>query len=161
MHPEFSRHIQQITDETGKELKGEDIYAEFRKEYLDVAGPWALVNYEINAKLDTDDEGQEVHNVGINATLKFNGNLVKLEGQGNGPIDAFFHGLQSLDAPTVHFLSYDEHALSEGADSLAVCYIQAADSKGRSNFGVGVDSSINAASLKALLCAVNRIQANL
>ena len=160
MHPEFSRRIQKITDDTGRELKGEEIYGEFRKQYLDLDGPWSLVNYEINAKLDTDAEGKEIHNVGIHCTLKYKGEEMKVEGQGNGPIDAFFHALQSIDAPQVHFLSYDEHALTEGADSQAVCYIQVADSKGRSNFGVGVDSSINAASLKALLCAVNRIELN-
>ena len=31
MHPEFSRTIQKITDETGKELKGSDIFNEFSK----------------------------------------------------------------------------------------------------------------------------------
>lgn len=159
MHPEFSRKIQIITDETGKELKGTDIFEEFSKEYLDVNAPWALVNYEINARLDVDDQGMEQHNVGIKCTLNYKGEQMKLEGHGNGPIDAFFHALQSTSAPKIHFLSYDEHALSEGADSQAVCYIQIADSKGRSIFGVGVDNSINAASLKALLCAVNRIEA--
>ena len=131
------------------------------KEYLEIKSPWSLVNYEINARLDVDDKGDEVQSVGINCSLKYNGELMKLEGQGNGPIDAFFHALQATSAPKVHFISYDEHALSEGADSQAVCYIQVADSKGRSHFGVGVDNSINAASLKALLCALNRIEASL
>ncbi|MDA3958309.1 2-isopropylmalate synthase [Oceanispirochaeta sp.] len=160
MHPEFSRKIQLITDDTGKELKSQEIFEEFSKEYLNVKTPWSLVKYEINARLDVNDDGLEQHNVGIDCTLKYKGEQMKLEGQGNGPIDAFFHALQSTSAPKVHFLSYDEHALTEGADSQAVCYIQVADSKGRSYFGVGVDSSINAASLKALLCAVNRIEGN-
>ncbi len=86
------------------------------------------------------------------------GKSFHLEGHGNGPIDAFFHALQGSGAPKVDFISYDEHALSEGADSQAVCYIGVSDSKGRPFFGVGVDSSINAASLKALLCAINRIE---
>ncbi|MDC7234937.1 MAG: 2-isopropylmalate synthase [Spirochaetales bacterium] len=159
MHPEFSRKIQKITDDTGKELKGQEIFDVFSKEYLEVNAPWSLMNYEINARLDVDADGQEKHNVGISCTLKYKGEELKITGHGNGPIDAFFHALQSTDAPKVHFLSYDEHALSEGADSQAVCYIQAADSKGRSIYGVGVDNSINAASLKALLCALNRIEA--
>jgi 2-isopropylmalate synthase len=160
MHPEFSRKIQMITDETGKELKGAEIFEEFSKEYLTVKSPWSLVKYEIKASMDVDTNGEEKNTVGISCSLKYKGELMTVEGQGNGPIDAFFHALQSTSAPKVHFLSYDEHALSEGADSQAVCYIQVADSKGRSYFGVGVDSSINAASLKALLCAVNRIEAN-
>jgi len=159
MHPEFSRKIQEITDETGKELKGAEIFEEFTNEYLKQNGSWALVSYEINARLDVNDSGEEQHNVDISCTLKYKGEKLKVEGRGNGPIDAFFHALQSTEAPKVHFLSYDEHALTEGADSQAVSYIQVADSKGRSFFGVGVDGSINAASLKALLSAVNRIEA--
>ncbi|PID60614.1 2-isopropylmalate synthase [candidate division KSB3 bacterium] len=158
MHPEFSQVIQKITDKTGKELKPKDIYKAFRQEYLDVNQPWALLNYEINARLDINREGQAQHNVGIACSLKFKGKEMMLEGQGNGPIDAFFNALQGTAASRFHFLSYDEHALSEGADSQAVCYIQTADSKGRTHFGVGVDSSINGASLKALLCALNRIE---
>jgi len=158
MHPEFSGVIQQITDDTGRELKGKEIYEVFSREYLENSGPWSLVQYEINARLDVNKAGAEQHNVGISCTLDYRGEQLKLEGSGNGPIDAFFHALQGTEAPGVKFLSYDEHALSEGADSQAVCYIQVADGKGRSFFGVGVDSSINAASLKALLCAVNRIE---
>ena len=158
MHPEFSSIIQKITDETGNELKGEEIFEVFSREYLDDSGPYSLVEYEINAKLDAKKSAAEKHNVEIKCTLDYHGEILKLEGHGNGPIDAFFHALQGSDAPKVKFLSYDEHALSEGADSQAVCYIGVADSKGRPFFGVGVDNSINAASLKALLCALNRIE---
>jgi 2-isopropylmalate synthase len=160
MHPEFSRIIQKITDETGKELKGQDIFDIFSQEYLQEDGPYTLSQYEINAKLDGKKTGADKHSVGIKCTLDYKDKSLDLEGKGNGPIDAFFHALQGTDAPKVKFLSYDEHALSEGADSQAVCYIGVSDSKGRPYFGVGVDSSINAASLKALLCAINRIDKN-
>ncbi len=158
MHPEFSGVIQKITDDTGKELKGEEIYEVFSREYLDDSGPYSLVDYEIHAKLDSKKTEGSKHDVGIKCALDYHGETLELEGHGNGPIDAFFHALQGSNAPKVNFLSYDEHALSEGADSQAVCYIGVSDSKGRPFFGVGVDSSINAASLKALLCAINRIE---
>lgn len=158
MHPEFSGIIQKITDDTGKELKGGEIFEVFSREYLEESGPYSLVQYEINAKLDVKKSGGEKHNVGINCSLDYHGATMDLKGHGNGPIDAFFHALQGTKAPEVNFLSYNEHALSEGADSQAVCYIGVSDSKGRPFFGVGVDSSINAASLKALLCAINRIE---
>ncbi len=158
MHPEFSSIIQRITDETGNELKGEEVYEVFSREYLDDSGPYSLVDYEIHAKLDSKKSDAEKHDVGIQCALDYHGEILHLEGHGNGPIDAFFHALQGSGAPKVDFISYDEHALSEGADSQAVCYIGVSDSKGRPFFGVGVDSSINAASLKALLCAINRIE---
>ncbi len=43
MHPEFSSIIQRITDETGNELKGEEVYEVFSREYLDDSGPYSLV----------------------------------------------------------------------------------------------------------------------
>ena len=43
-----------------------------------------------------------------------------------------------------------------GSDSRAVAYIHLRDQSGRDVFGVGVDSNINLAPLKGILCAINR-----
>ncbi len=55
-------------------------------------------------------------------------------------------------------LDYVEHALSAGGDARAAAYLECAI--GPSVFwGVGIDSSITRASLKAITCAVNRAAA--
>jgi len=86
--------------------------------------------------------------------------MLELRGHGNGPIDAFFHALKDSGQidKDVKLNSYSEHALSKGADSKAVAYIQVVSKDGREFFGVGIDPSINGASLKAALCALNRME---
>ncbi len=158
MHPEFSSIIQKITDQTGRELKGEEIHNSFVKEYLENGHIFKLHRYEINAVLNDDEKGEKHNSVEITTHLEDNGKMLELKGHGNGPIEAFFHALKKTnDMPDVTISSYSEHALSEGADSKAVAYIQVESTNGDKCFGVGIDPSINGASLKALLCALNRI----
>jgi 2-isopropylmalate synthase len=52
--------------------------------------------------------------------------------------------------------NYHEHALSFGAEASAIAYIQIKLGDGRKCWGAGVDTSIELASIKALLSAVNR-----
>ena len=159
MHPEFSSIIQNITDETGRELKGVEIYDAFMKEYLENGNKFKLHRYEINAILNDDEVGEKHNSVEIKANLEENGEMIELQGHGNGPIDAFFQAMKSTrHIGDVKLSSYSEHALSEGADSKAVAYIQVETKEGLACFGVGIDPSINGASLKALLCALNRLE---
>ncbi len=158
MHPEFSSVIQKITDQTGKELKGDGIYSAFVKEYLENGNIYKLHGYKINAILNDDETGEKHNSVEISAQLEINGEVVEMSGHGNGPIDAFSRALRSADYMAgIKLSSYSEHALSEGADSKAVAYIQVESENGISCFGVGIDPSINGASLKALLCALSRM----
>jgi len=160
MHPEFSTIIQKITDDTGEELKGDEIYQVFNDEYLNEERRFRLHKYEINAMLIGDETGEKHNAVEITAHMDDKGEIFNMRGRGNGPIDAFFHALVEsghLDRG-VKLSSYSEHALSEGTDSQAVAYIQMTDSEGSSCFGVGMDPSINGASLKALLCALDRME---
>ena len=57
----------------------------------------------------------------------------------------------------VSVLDYAEHAVSAGTDAQAVAYVEAADANGTVRWGVGTDGSIVAASLKAVVSAVNRL----
>lgn len=147
MHPEFSRIIQKITDETGKELSPDYILSLFNSEYLEITDPYSLVDYSINTNSN---------HTTIFAQLKNNGDEIEVSAKGNGPIDAFFHAFNSLVKWDVKFHDYSEHSLSEGADSKAVAYI-GIEKENNIYYGVGIDSSINTASIKALLCAFNRI----
>lgn len=161
MHSEFSSIIQGITDQTGRELKGQEIYEAFMKEYLGDTHRFKLHSYEINARLNDDEAGDDHNSVEISTTLEENKEILKLSGHGNGPIEAFFQSMKAADLidKSVRLSTYSEHALSEGADSKAVAYIQVAKTDGKACFGVGIDPSINGASLKALLCALSRIDA--
>ena len=54
-------------------------------------------------------------------------------------------------------LDYSEHAVSAGADARAVAYVEARNTEAV-RWGVGLDESILAASLKAVVSAVNRLE---
>ncbi len=149
MHPEFSGVIQQITDETGAELSPEYIYNTFVNEYLDIVSPYSLIDYTINTKLNETK---------ITAKVADGQEIKEVFGTGNGPIDAFFNGIIPITDKDVQFHDYSEHSLTEGADSKAVAYIGIKAKNGQIIYGVGIDSSINAASIKALLCALNRVK---
>ena len=76
----------------------------------------------------------------------------------NGPIDAFFNALKTVGITDYKFVSYSEHAISEGANSKAISYIQLECPNGNTIFGVGLDSNISLASIKGIICAINRAQ---
>ena len=89
----------------------------------------------------------------------YQGKVMDAQGEGNGPIDAFFNALHDLPEGHIEgyqFVDYKEHAISTGSDTQAVCYIHLKDPQGRDVFGVGKSHNINRASLRAILCAINR-----
>lgn len=81
-----------------------------------------------------------------------------ISGSGNGPIDAFFNAVSNMKIAGYHFLSYAEHAISTGSDSRAVSYIQLRAPDGKKVFGVGISHNIYLASIRGILCAINRSQ---
>ena len=58
------------------------------------------------------------------------------------------------------FIDYSEHAISLGSDSKAVSYIHITNPQGQDVFGIGISHNINYASIKGILCAVNRCLPN-
>ena len=79
-----------------------------------------------------------------------------VESIGNGPLDAFFNALPQVGIEGYSFMAYHEHAISAGSDSKAVAYIRLHRPDGRPIYGVGVSGSINRASVKGVLNAINR-----
>ena len=83
----------------------------------------------------------------------------QVEGEGNGPLDAFFNALRSIGVTDYAFQSYHEHAISTGSDSKAIAYIELKKPDGSAVFGVGIEPNINLASIQGVLCAINRAEA--
>lgn len=147
---EFSTIVQAVTDASGKEVTAADIYKLFKAEYLDPSKPYAYVAHHL-----VEDSKQD--RVQLKTELQVNGNAQKLDGQGNGPIDAFVAGLAALTGQALSVVDYHEHAVSAGSDAKAVTYIELKiGSTTRATHGVGIDGNIVTASLKAILSALNR-----
>jgi len=81
---------------------------------------------------------------------------MEITGQGNGPIAAFVKALAAAGVAELEVANYHEHALAFGAEASAIAYIQVKLPDGRKYWGAAVDTSIELASIKAVLSAVNR-----
>jgi hypothetical protein len=68
----------------------------------------------------------------------------------------FAHALLTAGEPAFEVGFYAEHSLGSGTDATAIAYIEAIRSDGSRSFGAGTDTSIELASVKALLSALNR-----
>jgi len=147
---EFSRAIQRVTDETGREVSAGDVYSIFNREYLEQHTPWTLVRHRI----DGDPTAAEGQHFRIVAELDYNGERRTIEGSGDGAISAF---VNALHVP-VRIMDYHEHAIGTGTDTRAACYVEVRVGDSPTGFGVGIDRDIVTASFHAVLSAVNRYE---
>lgn len=145
---EFSRAIQRVTDETGREVTSSDVYSIFSKEYLTQNTPWKLVKHRITG----DPGAAQGQHFSIEAEFDVNGHRQTLTGQGDGAISAF---VNCLNLP-VRIVDYHEHAIGTGTETRAACYVEVKIGDDLPGFGVGVDVDIVTASFKAVLSALNR-----
>ncbi|RKX82246.1 MAG: 2-isopropylmalate synthase, partial [Spirochaetes bacterium] len=156
MQVEFSRVIQGVTEESGSEISSRAIWESFKSEYLEIKTPYELKHIKISMDSDSDnDAAQEV--TLVSGLLSYKGRDIKFSSEGNGPIDAFIKGLNSTLSEPVKLKSYDEHNIDGGSDSSAVSYISLRQEKGSVKYGVGTDSNISMASIKAIVSALNRL----
>ena len=146
---EFSRRVQEVADRTGKELSSTDIWSLFEDTYLRRDGV-VLKDYSL---LPEPRAGERR----IAATIALDGIERRIEGVGNGPIAAFVDAL-GLDCNiALNVLDYHEDAVSAGADAQAAAYIQIRDGGDATLYGVGMDSDIVTASLRAVASAATRV----
>jgi 2-isopropylmalate synthase len=144
---EFSGIVQKVSDATGKEVKSRDIVELFNREYFDVTQPFAFHHSSISENADQVD---------ITIESQYGDKPITLTGRGNGPIDAAAHAISRYLGCEVSVVDYHEHALGEGSDVTAITYMEIKVDQGRPIFGVGRDTNIIVAALKALLNGVNR-----
>lgn len=149
---EFSRVVQNHTDNAGGEVTSEALWTIFTDEYLPASDPamkWGRFELK-RMRTESDMDGV----VKLSVVLRDGSGELETTGTGNGPISAFIDILQRQGVQ-LRLLDYVEHTLSAGGDALAASYIEL-DVAGKTLWGVGIDGDIATASLKALISAVNR-----
>jgi len=144
---EFSQVVQAITDATGKELTAADLHAAFQREYVAPDAPIAYIDHRTGHANGVQEQ--------LTARLAIDGVETLVAGTGNGPVDAFVHGLREQLGLDVHVLAYHEHATGSGEDATAVAYVQLR-AGAASVYGVGLDPNIVTATLKAVTAAIDR-----
>jgi 2-isopropylmalate synthase len=144
---EFSKAIQTITEDTGTEITPGHMWDTFVSEYLPEDAHVRLVSHEST----TGENGSRVV-----AQLLVDGEHRTVEGEGNGPIAAFVAGVRADLGVEIDVVDYSEHAVGAGADAVAVAYVEAQGPGGEVRWGIGRHESIETASLRAVVSAVNR-----
>ncbi|HYM71966.1 MAG TPA: 2-isopropylmalate synthase [Stellaceae bacterium] len=145
---EFSKVVQEVTDRTGKELTSADIWALFQETYLGRDGI-TLVDYSL---LPEPRPGERR----ISATVVVDGAEQVIEGVGNGPIAAFVDAVRQSCGIALTVRDYHENAVGAGADAQAAAYVEIGSQDGMTLYGVGMDSDILTASLRAVASAATR-----
>ena len=150
---EFSQVVQAVMDDTGKELVAADIWRIFEREYGVGDSARSGVSHPVIAE---QDEGV----VRLSADVVLDDTVVRVNGLGSGPIDAFVAGLNAATGAALRVLDYHEHAIGSGADARAVAYLELRVGQnideGQTLFGVGIDANIVSASLKAIVSGLSR-----
>jgi 2-isopropylmalate synthase len=141
---EFSRNIQTIAEDSGTEISPTQMWDVFEAKYLSQPdGAMRLKDHEVRV-------GASESRVQANITIK--GIDTAIDGVGNGPIAALVEALKPhVDVDVV---DYAEHAMTAGSGATAVAYVETVIG-GETYWGVGKDPSIVAASLRAVMSAVN------
>lgn len=147
----FSKVVQEIADETSRELTTDDIWEAFSKSYLREDGRFSLVDYDSTAPRRP---GQERAFVG---RIRVDGQLRSISGRGNGLISSLLSALRSECGLELEVADYHEHALSSGSEAKAACYLECKMADGQTVWGVGIDPDVSTASVKAVLAAANQV----
>ncbi len=146
---EFGSRANEFIDELGREVTAQELKDLFWSEYVERVSPYALKHF---------------HSDGLGGRIICRCSVLKdreemlLTGEGNGPLAAFASALRAAGEPGFEVQFYSEHSLGSGTDASAISYIQIQRADGSLRFGAGTDTSIELASVKAVLSALNRFR---
>jgi len=148
MQAHFSRYVQELADEVGRELQAADIWSVFRKTYrLDAPQHLQLVDYEETRSAD----GTRL----FAGKIQVDGKERTVSGRGNGLISSVVATLKDGFGIEIDVRDYSEHAMGGGSDARAAAYVECILPDGRTIWGVGIDEDVATASVRAVLSAAN------
>jgi len=149
MQADLSRVVQALADETSRELNAQDIWDAFQQHYrLTGEQPYTLVSYE---------EGHAGGDRIFTGRVRFEGQEHSISGRGNGLLSSVLSALGDGFGLELDIVDYSEHAIGRGGDVQAAAYVEARTGDGRTIFGVGIDTDVATASVRALLGAANAV----
>jgi 2-isopropylmalate synthase len=149
MQADFSRHVQHMADDLGRELNAADIWDAFRKAYHVKTHPkhFQLVDYEESRAAD----GTRI----FSGKIAVDGVEQSVSGRGNGLISSVVGTIRETFGVTLEVVDYTEHALGTGTDARAAAYLECRDANGETVWGCGIDEDVATASVRAVLSAAN------
>lgn len=147
MREDLGYAVKDISDKKHKEISAQEIKEVFEGDYINVTAPVSLPEYHfkhINSHMEAE------------VTIMDDGVEHVVTGEGNGRLDAIVNALKEhFDIPYTDLI-YKEHALETGSTSRAAAYVGFVLAEGKTVWGAGVHNDIIAASVNALVSAINR-----
>ncbi|MEG0509462.1 MAG: 2-isopropylmalate synthase, partial [Eubacterium sp.] len=149
MREDLGYTVKNVSDHKHKELSAEEVCAIFTKTYVNIATPITLPTYHFE---------QINQNIKADVTVQCNSKTTFISAEGNGRFDAISNALKDyLEVPYTDLI-YKEHALGEGSTSQAAAYVGITLPNKKTVWGAGIHNDIIAASVIALVSAINRAQ---
>ncbi len=145
---EFSPIVQAISEADGGELKPDVIWQAFVNEFIEVEGPYQLLDYQIQTEGNDSESCQ--------AKIRVADNEVDVSGVGAGPIDAFINAMVATLNEPLNVADYQEYGLNEGSEAQAICILAITDEDGNKYYGVGISQNTTTAAFKSIIAAINR-----
>ena len=142
---ELARQVQQETEQKGGELSAAAIYEVFCRHFVVDQAPYRLLGY----RLDRNDHDVIEVRIGERVGER------TLRGEGQGAIAAYVDAWMRGTGRRLKVVDYQEHAIGAGTDAEAAAYVLL-DLDGVKVAGAAIDRDAVAASLRALLSALNR-----
>jgi 2-isopropylmalate synthase len=150
MQAHFSKHVQELADELGRELQADDIWQVFQRVYrLEGKQRFELVEYEERRAPDRSRI--------FAGKIVVDGKEQSVSGRGNGLISAILAALDESFGVKLDVRDYVEHAMSGGSDAKAAAYVECTREDGTVVWGVGIHPDVATASVRAVLSAANAL----
>jgi 2-isopropylmalate synthase len=144
----FSRHVQELADELGRELQAPDIWDVFQRAYRLAEGQrYQLIDWE---------EGRAADGTRLfSGKIGVDGREQTVSGRGNGLISSVVATLRDGFGVELDVKDYAEHSLGKTSDARAAAYVECLLPNGQTVWGVGIDEDVATASVRAVLSAAN------
>ena len=151
---EFSGIVQREADTTGKEITSARIWELAETHYIRQTGRFELLAFDVS-KATADGTSERVI-----AKVLHEGREVSVSATGNGPISAFVDAMRTEFGLSFRLADFGQNTRSASSRAEAAAYVELVVGDGnnvKSVYGVGIDTSITMAPIRAVVSALNRL----
>ena len=155
---EFSGIVQDEADKTGKEITSQRIWELAEEHFIRQTGRFELLSFDVS-KATADGSTERVVAKILHGGPDGKGK-VDVSATGNGPISAFVEAMRSAFDLEFRLADFGQNTRSATSKAEAAAYVELVkeiDGKAVSVYGVGIDTSITMAPIRAVVSALNKL----
>ncbi len=156
MHPALGDVVKLAADRAQRELKPDEIYGIFVRQWLEAKGNMEIVDLA-ETHLEGKKDASAEETVLCRAVVTWKGSQYAIGDKGNGPIDAFINALSKTPVPRFTVTAFHEHSVGTGNNTSAVAYVQITCEDGSQYWGVGKSTNTGRTGVDAVVSALNQM----